>query len=51
MTARTLLGRSALGLGISSLCVVFVFSFLLFKVRDIDASAARLTLDTLPAPA
>ena len=38
MTARTLLGRSALGLGIYSLCVVFVFSFLLFEVLDVDGS-------------
>ena len=38
MTARTLVGRSALGLGIYSLCVVFVFSFLLFEVLDVDGS-------------
>jgi len=38
MTARTLLGRSALGLGIYSLYVIFVFSFLLFEVLDIDGS-------------
>jgi hypothetical protein len=38
MMARTLLGRSALGLGIYSLCVVFVFSFLLFEVLDVDGS-------------
>ena len=38
MTVRTLLGRSALGLGVYSLCVVFVFSFLLFEVLDVDGS-------------
>jgi len=38
MITRTLLGRSALGLGIYSLCVVFVFSFLLFEVLDVDGS-------------
>ena len=43
MTARTLLGRSALGLGIYSLCVVFVFSFLLFEVLDVDGSDFPVT--------
>jgi hypothetical protein len=38
MTARTRLGRSALGLGIYSLCIIFVFSFLLFEVLDVDGS-------------
>ena len=38
MMKRTLLGRSALGLGIYSLCIVFVLSFLLFEVLDIDGS-------------
>ena len=38
MNARTRLGRSALGLGIYSLCIVFVFSFLLFEVLDVDGS-------------
>jgi hypothetical protein len=43
MTARTLLGRSALGLGIYSLCIVFVFSFLLFEVLDVDGSDFPVT--------
>ena len=43
MMARTLLGRSALGLGIYSLCVVFVFSFLLFEVLDVDGSDFPVT--------
>lgn len=38
MTVHTRVGRSALGLGIYSLCIVFVFSFLLFEVLDIDGS-------------
>jgi hypothetical protein len=40
MTARTL---SALGLGIYSLCIVFVFSFLLFEVLDVDGSDFPVT--------
>src|SRR5215470_287519 len=43
MTARTLLGRSALGLGVYSLCIVFVFSFLLFEVLDVDGSDFPVT--------
>jgi hypothetical protein len=38
MAVHTRLGRSALGLGIYSLCIVFVCSFLLFEVLDIDGS-------------
>ena len=43
MSARTRLGRSALGLGIYSLCIVFVFSFLLFEVLDVDGSDFPVT--------
>ena len=43
MSARTLVGRSALGLGIYSLCIVFVFSFLLFEVLDVDGSDFPVT--------
>jgi len=38
MTLHARLGRSALGLGIYSLCIVSVCSFLLFEVLDIDGS-------------
>ena len=38
MSARSIIGRSALGLAIYSLCVVFVCSFILFEVLDIDGS-------------
>jgi hypothetical protein len=38
MAARSIIGRSALGLAIYSLCVVFVCSFILFEVLDIDGS-------------
>ena len=38
MTVHARLGRSALGLGIYSLCIVFVLSFLLFEVLDVDGS-------------
>jgi len=38
MTARTRLARSALGLSVYSLCIVLVFSFLLFEVMDVDGS-------------
>ncbi|HET7343154.1 MAG TPA: hypothetical protein VFL90_16935, partial [Methylomirabilota bacterium] len=38
MAARSIVARSALGLAIYSLCVVFVFSFILFEVLDIDGS-------------
>jgi hypothetical protein len=38
MTTHSRVGRSALGLGIYSLCIVFVFSFLLFEVLDVDGS-------------
>jgi hypothetical protein len=36
--AHTILGRSALGIAIYSLCVVFVCSFILFEVLDVDGS-------------
>jgi hypothetical protein len=38
MVAHSIIGRSALGLAIYSLCVVFVFSFILFEVLDVDGS-------------
>ena len=38
MTVYTRLVGSALGLAIYSLCIVVVFSFLLFEVMDIDGS-------------
>jgi len=38
MTLPATLGRSLLGLTIYSLCVVFVFSFILFEVLDVDGS-------------
>src|ERR1700757_5300517 len=38
MSARSIISRSALGLAIYSLCVVFVCSFILFEVLDIDGS-------------
>ena len=38
MPSRSVIGRSALGLAIYSLCVVFVFSFILFEVLDVDGS-------------
>jgi hypothetical protein len=38
MHARSIIGRSALGLAIYSLCLVFVCSFILFEVLDVDGS-------------
>jgi len=38
MILRAALGRSLLGLTVYSLCVVFVFSFILFEVLDVDGS-------------
>src|SRR5204863_8006552 len=38
MVARSVLGRSALWLAIYSLCLVFVCSFILFEVLDVDGS-------------
>jgi hypothetical protein len=38
MVARSALGRSALWLAIYSLCLVFVCSFILFEVLDVDGS-------------
>jgi hypothetical protein len=38
MGTRSIIGRSALGLAIYSLCLVFVCSFILFEVLDVDGS-------------
>ena len=38
MTSHSRHSRSALWLGIYGLCVVFVFSFILFEVLDVDGS-------------
>jgi hypothetical protein len=38
MATRSALGRSALWLAIYSLCLVFVCSFILFEVLDVDGS-------------